>query len=375
MAPGVLMLNSTPTVCVVGGGPAGLAAAIALKRLGCAVVVLDCSAPRIDKACGEGLLPDGLVELRRLGIEIPDSKGFPFRGIRFADRRSSVCADFSNGLGKGVRRTVLHDLLVERATSLGISMMWSARHVHLTNGRVSVNGRLLRADLVVGADGQNSQVRRQARLDEAVHERRRYGFRRHYRVAPWSPYVELHWGARSQIYVTPIAADEICAAVISGDSKLRLQDALCDFPELKKHLKDAEPASSEMGTVTASRTLKSVCRNNVMLIGDASGSVDAITGEGICLSVKQAHRLAQAVQSGNLQMFEQFHRKLMRRPRMMASLLLTLARNGGLQRRALAALAQNPGVFRWLLAIHVGAARASSTSSRMALETASGRSS
>lgn len=351
------MCNSAPTVCVVGGGPAGLAAAIALKPIGCAVLVIDCAVPPIDKACGEGLLPDSLLGLAELGIKIPNGTGFPFRGIRFADRHSSVCADFPNGLAKGVRRTILHDLLIQHAMSLGISMIWDAKHVQLEEDGISFGDQFLNADLVVGADGQNSLIRRQSGLDEGAREKRRYGFRRHYGIAPWSSYMELHWGARSQIYVTPIASKEVSVAVISSDSKLRLREALCDFPELQTHLKGAEPVSTEMGALSGSRTLKSVSRKNVALIGDASGSVDAITGEGICVSIKQARALGVAVANGNIRHYQQFHRKLMKRPQQMASLMLMLQRNGQLQRRALASLAENPGIFRSLLAIHVGAGR------------------
>ena len=118
-------------VCIVGGGPAG-SAAIALKRIGCAVTVIDCALPPINKPCGEGLMPDSVSELRALGIDIPDHVGFPFRGIRFADSRSSVCAEFPNGVAKGIRRTVLHDLLIQHATSAGVSVIWNAKHVQLS---------------------------------------------------------------------------------------------------------------------------------------------------------------------------------------------------------------------------------------------------
>ncbi len=349
------MFSSRRKVCIVGSGPAGLAAAIALKRIGCAVTVVDCALPPINKPCGEGLMPDSVSELRALGIDIPDDVGFPFRGIRFADGRSSVYAGFPRGLGKGVRRTVLHELLIQHATSAGVSMIWNAKHVRLSAGGVWFGDRLLQADIVVGADGQTSQLRRQAGLDEVMHEKQRYGFRRHYRIAPWSSYMELYWGTRAQIYVTPVAPNEVCVVVISCDSKLRLQEALSDFPEVRRYLGGAVPVSTEMGALSVSRSLRSVCRKNVVLIGDASGSVDAITGEGICLSVKQAHALALAVESGNLELYQQLHRKLMKRPQTMASLMLTLQRNAQLQRRALAGLAQHPEVFKTLLAFHVGA--------------------
>ena len=46
---------------IAGGGPAGLAAAIALRQKGLDVLVADALWPPIDKACGEGLMPDALL--------------------------------------------------------------------------------------------------------------------------------------------------------------------------------------------------------------------------------------------------------------------------------------------------------------------------
>ncbi len=348
------MFSSGRKVCIIGGGPAGLTAAVALRRENCDVTVVDCGAPPLDKACGEGLLPDGIRGLSELGIEIPVEVGFAFRGIRFTDGRSSVFADFPNGLGRGVRRTVLHQILIQHAIDLGVSILWNAKHVRLKEGGVSLDEHGIEADLVLGADGQNSQIRRQAALDQVTHETRRYGFRRHYRVAPWSSYMELYWGARSQVYVTPTAADEICVAVISRDPKLRSRQVLSDFPELSRRLGNAVPVNQELGALSVSRRLRRVQRDNVALVGDASGSVDAITGEGICLAIKQARAFAWAVKSGDIQVYQRLHRAIMKRPQTMASLMVTLERNGQLQRRALAGLARHPEIFESLLAIHVG---------------------
>jgi flavin-dependent dehydrogenase len=350
------MSNRYRRVCVVGGGPAGLAAAIALRCRNREVTVVGCAVPPIDKACGEGLMPDSLKALRELGIEVPLGIGFPFRGIRVTDKHASVAADFPNGLAKGVRRTALHHLLVSRAEQAGVTLIWRAKHVRLADEGVHVGDRFIASDLIVGADGQNSSMRRQAGLDKITLEKRRYGFRQHYHLAPWSEYVEVHWGANCQVYVTPVSADEVSIATISRDPKIRLDDALCDNPKLTNLLSQAQPCSTVKGSLSVSRALKCVCRRNVALVGDASGSVDAITGEGICVSFKQAQALGDAVEAGDLREYEAQHKRLMRRPRTMAALLLLLDRSAHLQRRALGSLAECPGVFRTLLGIHVGAA-------------------
>ncbi|HWF46029.1 MAG TPA: FAD-dependent monooxygenase, partial [Bryobacteraceae bacterium] len=341
-------------VCVIGGGPAGLAAAIAIGEIGCRTTVIDHAVPPIEKACGEGLMPDSVAALSRLGVTIPFDAGFRFQGIRFSDGQSSIAADFPNGPGIGVRRAILHDLLLQRAQELKVDCVWGVKQMHVNGPRVTVDGCTLRPDFIVGADGQNSLTRRRLGLHRIVREHNRYAYRRHYRIVPWSPYMELHWGPRCQIYITPVAPDEICVVSMAWSPKVRLDDALAHFPVLRERLADSEPISRERGALTTSRGLRRVCKDGVALIGDASGSVDAITGEGLCLSFNQALSLAAALRSGNLRDYETEHRLLSRRPQTMAALMLTLDRSRSLQKRALASLAVHPKLFASLLAVHVG---------------------
>ncbi len=336
----------TTDVLVVGGGPAGLAAAIAARLKGLDVVVTDAARPPIDKACGEGLMPDSIAALRRLGISIGPEHGFPIRGIRFLGDDASTEASFPSGSGFGMRRTRLHQILADRAVELGVKIRWGAP--------APDNFRDAPCRWMVGADGQHSRVRRAAGLDSARRKSMRYGFRRHYRLAPWTDYIEVHWGPGFQVYVTPVARDEVCIALLCRDRRLRLDDALPHFGPLQRRLSRIACSTSERGAVTGSRRLRRVYRDRTVLIGDASGSVDAITGEGLCLSFRQAIALAEAMHSGDLASYQAEHRRIFRRPMLMGDLMLSLDRCSWLRRPALRALAWEPAIFAKLLAVHVG---------------------
>src|SRR5579864_3063374 len=119
-------------VFIVGGGPAGLAAAIAARQKGFRVGIADSATPPVDKACGEGLMPDGIAALRELGVTIPAAQRFPFRGIRFVEENLAAQSDFPNERGWGIRRTILHAALAERAAVLGVEMHWGKRVVGLS---------------------------------------------------------------------------------------------------------------------------------------------------------------------------------------------------------------------------------------------------
>lgn len=166
--------------------------------------------------------------------------------------------------------------------------------------------------------------------------------------------MEIYWGSGSQMYVTPVNRTEICVALITRDSHLRLEQALPQFPDLNRKLAGAGAATSERGAVTASRRLRHVVRGQTILVGDASGSVDAITGEGLALGFHQAIALADSLESGNLDAYEAAHKNLEWRPHMMARLMLLLDRSPLLRKRVLRAFASKPDIFANLLAMHIG---------------------
>ncbi|MGH9343181.1 MAG: NAD(P)/FAD-dependent oxidoreductase [Terriglobia bacterium] len=347
-------------VLIAGAGPAGLAAAIAIRQKGFEVAIADPAHPPIDKACGEGVMPEGLRALAALGVEIDPRASFALQGIRFLSGIVAAGAAFPRGPGAGIRRTALYRALFHRATEAGVVMRWGAQvRARLEQAApVLVDGRPAQYRWLVGADGQNSQVRRWARLDQTCPASTRFGFRRHFQAGPWSDSVEVYWSGKAsmgQIFVTPVAPDEVCVALLSRHSQARLLDQLPFFPDVARRLKDAKPTSAERGGITVCRSLHAVCRGRVALVGDASGSVDAITGDGLCLAFQQAVALAQALEQNNLALYQAAHRKIMRMPALMARLMLALDRHPELQRRVLRGLAGEPRLFSRLLAVHLGA--------------------
>jgi flavin-dependent dehydrogenase len=197
---------SETDVFVIGGGPAGLAAAIAARQQGLRVVVADGAQVPIDKPCGEGLMPDGIAALEKLGISVNAENAYPFRGIRFQSAGLAVDASFPNGAsGMGVRRTVLHSLMAEHASNLGVELLWRTPVTGISADAVHVGGRKVSARWIVGADGGTSRVRRWAKLDAFRKRDCRYAFRQHYQLSPWTDRIELHWERSSQIYVTPVS--------------------------------------------------------------------------------------------------------------------------------------------------------------------------
>ena len=348
------MNNIETDVLIAGGGPAGLAAAIAAGRQGLRVLVADLAKPPIDKACGEGLMPDSLQALAQLGITLDGADTAIFRGIRFLGANSSVEALFPNGIGRGIRRTLLHQLLLQRATEVGVQFAWETR-VETSAGKLTLNGEPVRYKWLVGADGNNSVIRKFAGLEAGSAYEGRIGLRRHFRVQPWSDLVEIYWGEESQAYVTPMATDQICVAIIARERPSSFENAIEQFPMLARRLRCGQALTPVKGAMTVSRRLPGVTSGRVALIGEASGSADAITGEGLAMSFRQAVVLGEALYRQDLTIYERSHRKISSLPQFMGRAMLLMDKSGWIRTRTLRALSAQPAIFDRMLSIHVGA--------------------
>jgi flavin-dependent dehydrogenase len=347
-------------VIVVGAGPAGIVAAIAARKRGLQATVLDGQLPPIDKPCGEGILPQGVAALRALDISLPRECAFSFKGIRFVDGEHSVRADFAGATGVSMRRVKLHQLLMDRAVDAGVEFRWGERVTKLDDEAVTTTKETYSYRWLVGADGRNSQVGKWAELNPPTIGRNRFGFCSHLQVQAWPAMAEVYWERGCQIFVTPMAGQEVCVAVLSGDPGLRLKVALPRFPELAVKLRGAVSTSREAGNTTSLRILSAVTRGRVALIGDASGSVDAVTGHGLSLSFQQAIPLAEAMSRGDLTHYQDAHRKIAAVPILMTRLMLLMSENSWIRHRTIQLFQKSPALFSRLLAIHTESAPLSS---------------
>jgi menaquinone-9 beta-reductase len=366
-------------VVVIGGGPAGLAAAVGLGRAGKSVLICERAAEPGLKPCGEGLLPRAVHALCSLGLRSSEllAEGRLLQGVSYVSASGvRASARFGEGPGLGLRRTALDGLLrglAERTP--GVSVRHGDARLQLeTSGvcRVSFDGQLYTPRLVIGADGLASRVRKAAGLETRRPSPLRYGVRQHFRVEPWTDQVEVYWSAGGEAYVTPTGDDELNVAFLwqgtptkqPGGSGL-VAHLLRGFPELARRLGHAHAVDDARARGPLHVQVPTPARDGLLLLGDAAGYVDAITGEGVGLAVSKASRLASLLRPAlerpgrqvtlvELAPFLSVARKADRSHVELTRLLLWLRRSPWVMERLIAALADDTELFRHFLSANQG---------------------
>lgn len=322
---------------VVGGGPGGLATALHARRQGLSVIVAEPREGPIDKACGEGLMPGGLTELTALGV---DPVGMPFRGIAYANEHRRAEALFRTGPGRGVRRTTLHAALAARAKEQDTEWI-RTKVTTVEQDAHGVTAAGVRARWLVGADGLHSAVRRSVRIAATTGTPRRHGLRWHYKVPAWSEFVEVHWSRLGEAYVTPVEPDLVGVAILS-----RQRPDLEWFPWLASQLRDAEHGHPR-GCGPLRQVVSRRVAGRVLLVGDAAGYEDALTGEGISLAVKQATAAVDAIVADAPQSYERTWHRVTRDYRLLTRGLVLASTPQPVRRALVPACTLLPPLFRW----------------------------
>lgn len=326
-------------VAIVGAGPAGAALAIELGRRGVRVNLYEKARVPGLKACGEGILPHGVAALEAITGTLPDAPRV--RGLRFVVDGLSVEADFPDGTGLVARRDRLHAWLLDRVAS--------TPGVDLRTGRpYSPHGERL----VVGADGAKSMFHRRL----AAHRPgvRRVGLSTHIAgIEGVGDQVEVFFHPLGEIYLAPSGAGETLVAALLYQRTFRrdgLTHLLREIPELRARTSHIEMTTPVLAAAPLGLRVPRVVDRQLLLIGDAAGAPDPITGDGMAMAFASVKPAADAIIDGDLERYQRVRLEMGRTSDRLGRLLLRMARVDG---RAARALLGRPSLVPTLLDVAI----------------------
>jgi len=310
--------GSARDVIVVGGGPAGAAAAVFLRQQGHDVLLLDEARFPRDKVCGEGVSPEAWRLLAGLGAAgaVRSLAPHPLWGMAVSAPDGTCSRGDYRGAshpGFAVRRERLDRVLVDRAREVGVEVRERARVAGLVwrdgtvEGVTAVNGagpETLRARLVIGADGRRSVVARRLGLLREHPRLRKFAVRGYWSgMEGLEERGQMHVGGGGYCGVAPLSASEANVtfvvdrpemAAARGELEGFYRRTLRRWPWIAERLEKARLLSPPRAIGPLALESSGVSAPGALLVGDAAGFYDPFTGEGVTLALRSAELAAEA---------------------------------------------------------------------------------
>jgi len=285
----------TVDVAIVGAGPAGSTLAALLAARGLAVALIDRDAFPRDKLCGEFLSYDALPIAEMLGIDL--SRTPEIAHCRIVSRHRTYEFDFPHA-ARGVSRLYLDDTLHRRAVAAGARAITSPA-THVARDRVITEQGEIRARVVAGAWGRwgrfDQQLGRKFVRDRS---HRNFGFKRHYVGTGFSLSIDLYSFRRGYLGVSPVeeGITNICGLVhatriahLKGRWDAFIEMIRAEEPRLEAMYARHEPAQDAfLSSEPVIFRGRSAVVDGIFMIGDASGVIDPLTGNGMAMAMQSA---------------------------------------------------------------------------------------
>jgi flavin-dependent dehydrogenase len=283
-------------LAIIGGGPAGTAAAITAARLGRGVLLLERGRFPRHKVCGEFISPEGVALLAGLGCDDLVSRAPRIAHARiFAE--TAVAEAALSPAGAAISRYELDDALWRQAAAIGADcrQQVEARAVTGTGPFiVTTTAGDFSARAVVNASGRWSNLRR-SRLARPQQEKW-VGWKAHFRERGSASSVDLYFFAGGYCGVQPLGDGHVnvCAMVRAGSAD-SIEQLVALHPRLAERSREWRQASETVATSPLVFAPAEAEECGVLFAGDAAGFIDPFVGDGISLALRSGTMAAEAL--------------------------------------------------------------------------------
>lgn len=295
-------------VAIIGGGLAGLALAIDLRKRSYSVLVIEKGDYPRHKVCGEYIS----MESHRYLLDLcPKLKELDLPFINEFKLTSGKNKAFSTNLslgGFGISRYLLEDLLYQEAAQLGVVFLLNTKASSVvsenSNFIIDTSSAKYTTSLVCNTTGRKSNLRTDEEIQKPI-KTNYVGIKYHVRIPRKSNLIEIHNFPGGYCGISNIEEEKSCLCYIvnadklktSGNSIPKLESTfLFQNSELERIFTNAEFLLENPVTVSGINfRIKKTCVNGVFYAGDSAGSMAPVTGNGMSMALRSAATLAKNI--------------------------------------------------------------------------------
>lgn len=305
MAGNHLQMKQKPSICIIGGGLAGLTNALLLSRSGFPVTLIERKTYPFHKVCGEYVSNEVLPFLRTLGIDPEQLGASSIRKLTLSSASGRTLSSVLDLGGFGLSRFKLDHTLYNMALTEGVHVVEGEKvnDVRYSDGKfkVIISAGELEADLVIGSFGKRSN------LDQRL--MRQFFYKR-------SPYMAVKYFVRGDFLhdtihldnfdggycgFNKIEEDLFCLCYLTENKHLRTygsipameQEVLMKNPVLRRLFERAEfvwDRPESINEIAFER--KSLVDSHILMCGDTAGMIAPLCGNGMAMAFRSAKILS-----------------------------------------------------------------------------------
>jgi flavin-dependent dehydrogenase len=301
-------MNVSKGITIVGGGLAGLTAAIHLSKIGLKVILIEKNEYPKHKVCGEYISNEILPYLNWLSIDISELKPTQISKLDFStvDGQMIQC-DLPLG-GFGISRYALDEFLYKKAIQNGCEIIKDNVDDIIFKNEVftisTVNNRTISSNIVIGAFGKRSNIDQKLKREFVSKKSHWLAVKAHYKGGFPNDLVGLHNFEGGYCGVSKVENNRINICYITSYDSFKKHKNIEDFqnqvvaknPYLKSILDSSKMLFDTPLTISqVSFDRKETVENHILMIGDTAGLIHPLCGNGMAMAIHSAKIISELI--------------------------------------------------------------------------------